>query len=230
MGINAVITGDLVKSRRIKEADIAPVIKSLKDTFKEIKQQLLKGNGTFEIFRGDSFQGVIPMPELALLISIIIRARLRTYEPSFSIAGNSKKDRPILYSYSDARIAIGIGSISHKANRIAESQGEAFEKSGHAFDAMQKNNERIAIVTPWENTNSELEVECKLADAIISRWTASTAEAMYHHLLYSKNQKELASLFDITQPGVHKRLTVYGNVNSIHALMNRYQDLIIKAK
>lgn len=230
MGADAVITGDLVKSRSIKDIDISSVINSLKDTFGEINHQLLNGEGTFEIFRGDSFQGLIPKPELALLIAIIIRARLRTYEPSTGITGSNKISKPLLYSFSDARIAIGVGTIRYNADRITESQGEAFQKSGHSFDTMKKDNERLTIVTPWENINKEFEVECKLADALISRWTASTAEAMYHHLLYDINQKELATQLEITQPGVHKRLVVYGNINSIRALLNRYNELMINAK
>jgi len=155
MGVDAVITGDLVKSRRINDADIETVIKSLKDTFGEINRELLNGKGTFEIFRGDSFQGLIPQPELALLVAIIIRARLRTYTPSFSLATHTKTDKPILYAYSDARIAIGVGAIRYNAERITESQGEAFQNSGNSFDALSKENERLAIATPWENINSE---------------------------------------------------------------------------
>lgn len=230
MDVDAVITGDLVKSRSIKDTDVSTVINSLKETFDQINHQLLNGKGTFEIFRGDSFQGIIPRPELALLVAIIIRSRLRTYEPSLSVTGDNKKDKPILHSYSDARIAIGVGTIRYNADRVTESQGEAFQKSGHSIDKMKKNNERLSIVTPWENINNELDVECKLADALISSWTASTAEAMYHHLLYNKTQKELATQLKISQPGVHKKLVVYGNINSIQAFINRYQELMIKAQ
>jgi len=230
MGVDAVITGDLVKSRSIKDQDISTVINSLKDTFSEINHLLLSGNGTFEIFRGDSFQGLIPNPEQALLVAMIIRARLRTYEPSLSVGGSTKNNKPILYAFSDARIAVGVGTNRYNADRITESQGEAFQKSGHSFDAMKKANDRLTIVTPWENINDELEVECKLADALISRWTASTAEAMYHHLLYDLNQKELATQLEITQPGVHKRLVVYGNLHCIRTFLNRYYELMIKAK
>lgn len=227
---HAVITGDLVKSRKIKDTDIAPVINSLKETFGNINQQLLDGKASFEIYRGDSFQCLIPKPEMALLVAILIRAHLRTYEPSLSTASRNKIDKPILYAYSDARIAIGIGSISHNSIRIAESQGEAFEKSGHAFDALKKDNERLAISTFRETINRELEVECKLADAIISRWTATTADAIFHYLLFGYSQKQLAEKFEITQPGVHKRLAVYGNISSIQAFINRYKELISKAK
>jgi hypothetical protein len=228
MKLNAVITGDLVKSRKIIDADIVPVIESLKETFNTINHKLFEGKGSFEIYRGDSFQAFVPKPELALLVAIIIRARLRTYEPSFSLSGNSKNTKPILNAYTDARIAIGIGAVSSIATRITESQGEAFIKSGHAFDAMIKDNGCLAINTPWANTNEELEVTCKLADAIIKKWTVSTAEAMYYHLLYGKNQKELALQFEISQPGVHKRLMLYGNLNSIQAFIKRYQKLITK--
>ncbi len=228
MELNAVVTGDLVKSRKIIDADIAPVIESLKETFNTINENLLERKGSFEIYRGDSFQAFVPKPELALLVAIIIRARLRMYVPSFSLSGRSKNAKPILHSYTDARVAIGIGAVSYKTQHITESQGEAFIKSGYAFDVMVKNNECLAINTPWNNANEEFEVACKLTDAIIKKWTASTAEAIYHHLLYGKNQKELAVQFRITQPGVHKRLMLYGNLNSIQAFINRYQKLTTK--
>lgn len=228
MEINAVITGDLVKSRRIHEGDIDAVIKSLKNTLNDINEYLLGGKGKFEIFRGDSFQGLIPHPKHALLVSIIIRAKLRTFEPSFNFARKRKAEKPILHAFTDARISIGIGKTSYNGKTITESQGEAFEKSGYALDKMKKENERLTIVTPWEDINKELEVECKLADVIISRWTSSTAEALYHHFLFEKTQQELAKKLKVSQPAMHKRLMVYGNVNSIRCFINRYQELISK--
>lgn len=48
---HAVITGDLVKSRKIINTDIAPVINSLKETFNNINHQLLDGKASFEIYR-----------------------------------------------------------------------------------------------------------------------------------------------------------------------------------
>ena len=226
MSTIAVITGDLVKSRKIKEEDIEPVLNSLKNTFSEINKNVLNNKGSFEIYRGDSFQCLIPYPEKALLIAIIIRAQLRTYEPTtFS---NKQITKPIFYAYSDARIAIGLGTTSYNAIRIVESQGEAFNNSGFAFDTLKKENERLTISTPWHEMNEELKVESKLADAIISRWTASTSEAIYHYLLYNKTQQELAHQLNISQPGVHNRLVKYGYIDSIQAFINRYEQLIAK--
>ena len=63
MDLNAVITGDLVKSSRIKDEDIGAVLKSFKRSFNEVNNYLLSGEGLFEIYRGDSFQIVIKKPE-----------------------------------------------------------------------------------------------------------------------------------------------------------------------
>jgi len=55
MNLNAVITGDLVKSSRIKDEDIGVVLKAFKKSFNEINNYLLSGDGLLEIYRGDSF-------------------------------------------------------------------------------------------------------------------------------------------------------------------------------
>lgn len=226
----AVLTGDLVKSRTIKDGDIETVINSLKETFIEINRKILSDRASFQIFRGDSFQAIIPSPELALITAIIIRARLRTFESKYRTIGSKKSNKPINYAYTDARIAIGIGEVSYFGNKISESQGEAFQKSGYLLDKLKKGNERLGVDTPWENINKEFYVESKLADAIINRWTASTAMAVFFCLLDKKNQSELASVLNITQPATHKRLVTYGNIGSINAFTERYFELIINAQ
>jgi len=225
----AVLTGDLVKSRSIKDGDIKTVITSLKETFIELNNKILFNKASFQIFRGDSFQAIIPNPELALITAIIIRSRLRTFESRYKINGK-KSNKPINYVYTDARIAIGIGNVSYLGDNVTESQGEAFQKSGYLLDQLKKGNDRLGINTPWENINKELVVESKLADAVISRWTANTAEAIFIHLIDQKNQSQLASILNISQPASHKRLVTYGNIGSIQSFMNRYFELIIKAK
>lgn len=224
--LKAVITGDLVKSRKLEHDDMDAVIGSLKETFDKINKQFLDNQGLFEIFRGDSFQGVIPKPEKALLISFILRARLRAYTPLSDKKENKIAGKPILNAFTDARIAVGIGSVSSRKDKVTESQGEAFERSGHLFDRLKKNGQRLGAVTPWSGVNEELEVECSLADAVIDRWTPSTAEAVFYHLLYNENQSELAKRFSISQPALRKRLVVVGNVNSINMLIGRFGQLI----
>lgn len=226
----AVLTGDLVKSRTIKDGDIETVINSLKEIFDELNQKILSNKASFQIFRGDSFQAIIPDMELALVTAIIIRARLRTFESAYKENDTKKSNKPINYAYTDARIAIGIGDVSYWGNKISESQGEAFQKSGHLLDKLKKENERLGIDTPWENINKEFQVESKLADAVISRWTANTAMAVFLNLLDKKNQSELASVLNISQPALHKRLVTYGNIGCINSFIERYNELITNAR
>jgi hypothetical protein len=226
----AVITGDLVKSRTIKDGDVETVINSLKATFNEVNRKILFNKASFQIFRGDSFQAIIPNPELALITTIIIRSHLRTFESKSRITGLKKSDKPINYAYTDARIAIGIGDVSYLGDKISESQGEAFQRSGHLLDKLKKENDRLGVDTPWEKINKEFYVESKLADAVISRWTANTAMAVFIHLLDKKNQSELASELKISQPASHKRLVTYGNIGSINAFIERYFELITKVQ
>ena len=141
-----------------------------------------------------------------------------------------KSDKPINYAYADTRIAIGIGDVSYSGDKISESQGEAFQRSGYLLDKLKKGNERLGIDTSWENLNKEFYVETKLADAVISRWTANTAIAVFLHLLDRKNQSESARILNITQPALHKRLVTYGNIGCINAFIERYFELITKAQ
>jgi len=226
MNLNAVITGDLVKSSRIRDEDIESFLKSFKKSFNEINNYLLSGNGLLEIYRGDSFQIVVKKPEKALLVSILLRSCLRTFQPSLNTQIKTNVKKSIYLAYSDARISIGIGTINYNKGNIVEWQGDAFKRSGQLFDQMIKGNKRLGINTPWIEINKELEVESMLADAIINRWTATTAETIYQYLLYQKNQSEIAKQFNIKQPSVHKRLVKYGNIDGIKFFIKRYNELI----
>ncbi len=76
MKIVGIITGDLVKSRKIGNEDVEPVIGSLKQCFSEINELLLQGQAKYDIFRGDRFQYSVPEPQKALLVNILIRTKL----------------------------------------------------------------------------------------------------------------------------------------------------------
>jgi hypothetical protein len=226
----AVITGDIVKSRFIKDGDIEKLINSLKETFDELNEKILSNRASFQIFRGDSFQAIIPNPELALETAIIIRAKVRAFESRYKEKGSKKSNKPINYAYTDVRTAIGIGDVRYFGDKISESQGEAFEKSGYLLDKLKKENERLGIISSWEKINNELNIESKLADAVISRWTANTSIAVFHYLLDKKNQSELATILNISQPALHKRLVTYGNIGCINAFIERYFELITKSQ
>lgn len=204
--IVGVITGDIVSS---SEKDRKILLQDLKEILVEIDKLQPKKTLPFELYRGDSFQGLIVEPEKALKYSLLIRANLKKK----SNGGNT-----------DARIAIGVGTVNFMATTAAESDGEAFRNSGPILDTMKDENVRLRVKTPWEEINQELDVSLFLADALIHRWTTAQVEVIAESLM-GKKQTEIAEKLKISQSAVNQRLKA-GNWEAINKLMVRFNTLI----
>ncbi|HYH55214.1 MAG TPA: SatD family protein [Anseongella sp.] len=201
----AVITGDIIRSGKLKGQDREKMPGKLKSIFAS-----LKGNAQrFSIYRGDSFQGIVTEPEQALETGLEIKAGLMKITPEYP-------------SY-DCRLAIGIGRVGFMARNALESDGEAFRNSGPALDAMN-NEERLKILTPWPEVNHELHVACKLADTILKRWTAVQA-GVISRALKGETQAAIAASLKISQPAVSNSLKTSG-WNALEELTKRYKTLI----
>lgn len=213
-----VLTGDIIGSSRIGD-EREKLLNSLKRNFDEIISELPEAiEKSFEIFRGDSFQCVIRQTGKSLLIGILIRAKLR----SLTFTNPAKK---MTKNKLDARIALGIGEVGFKTDKVIESDGEAFNFSGKLLDEMIKSEQNIKIKTPWMNLNEELETECYFIDTIINKWTTEQAEAIYFKLLKNMTQQSLAEKLKISQPAVRKRL-MGGNLKSIELFIARFEKLM----
>lgn len=116
----AVLTGDIVKSRDI--APRAKLITTLKEALDTVKK---KHQAEYDLYRGDSFQVVVPSVPAAVMVAIIIRSKLITQSPKKS-------------EMWDARISIGIGEISYKGEKITDSDGPAFLLSGNGMEELRK--------------------------------------------------------------------------------------------
>jgi len=211
--IKAVLTGDLIQSRKLDNEGMEKVIQSLHDTFNEIQEKILKKEGHFEIYRGDSFQVLIHEPQLALKVTLILKSRL------ISLFGSSGVK-------SDARIAIGIGTIRMQSSKIIESHGEAFELSGSELDKMIKESINLSIKTPWDDVNEEFKVNCLFADNTINNWSAKTAESVFRYLLYGETQEKQAKFFEVSQPAISKRLFIQGNMKAVDAFLKHFENII----
>src|SRR6185312_4513291 len=109
----AVITGDIINSKKLNP----------KKWLKPLKAELEAigpGPKLWEIYRGDSFQLMITNPAEALITSIKIKASLK------SVSGM------------DVRMAVGIGTKIHSAQKVTESNGTAFVHSGEKFEMLKK--------------------------------------------------------------------------------------------
>lgn len=208
-----VITGDIIDSSRLDHGQRKKLVEALKSVFKSIEQhQKGKLSGpSFEIYRGDSFQGVITDPGQALEYAILIRASLRK---SFDTK---------IEDMWDARTAIGIGEIEQFSKKIAESDGTAFRNSGPVLDQM-KADERILIKTPWNDLNDEFRASCALLDIVVSKWSASQAEVVVEQL-NGLNQLKISEKLGISQSAVHQRIKA-AHWEAVEKLLNRYRSAI----
>jgi len=197
-----VVTGDLVKSSTFKEQRnkiLNHLRKSLKKAtaFNKQKNQFIIFS---DIFRGDSFQGVLSNPSEALSIALYIRAQLRIYR----IKGKQV----------EARIGIGLGTLDFlDKKRIEESDGQAFQLSGKAIDSLRRAKEKyrkLWLLSPRQDFNHKFFSVISLLDAVIQSWSVKQAEAMALWL-EGKTQQVISKELKIRQPAVFDRLQIAGH-------------------
>jgi len=98
----AVLTADLIDSTLYDEEVLKKVLDTLSSEFDHITREYKKNEVRFNIYRGDSFQGIIKDPANALLISLQIKAAVNRIHLK-----KTRKSRT--YSkIADFKIAIGI--------------------------------------------------------------------------------------------------------------------------
>lgn len=206
--IKGVITGDIIESSAIQIEYRDYLLESIR---KIVDEQHVIEPLKIEFFRGDSFQMIINNPENAMQIAILLRAGLK---------GNTPKgcEKPW-----DARLSLGVGSISYHAENIVLSDGEAFQYSGRELDEMGKR--RLIVKTRWSDVNEELQVSTAFADDIVSSWSVSQSQAAYQALLYNTSQKDIANKLQTSAQNISKLLSA-AKVNLIQMYINRYQNLI----
>ena len=206
--IKGVITGDIIESSAIQIKYRDFLLKSIREIADELSViEPLR----IEMFRGDSFQAVIDSPENAIKIAVLLRAGLKGHTPK-----ECKKPW-------DARLSIGVGTISYHADNTVLSDGEAFQYSGRTLDEMGKR--RLVVKTRWADVNEELQVSGAFADEVVSSWSVPQSQAAYQALLYNISQKEIAKKFQKSAQNISKLLGA-AKVNLVQMYIDRYHKLI----
>ena len=182
--MTSIVTGDIINSRKVTDQ------KSWIQPLKKIMGDYGKTPKTWEIFRGDSFQLEIEQPEESFMAALKIKAAIR------SVKGL------------DVRMAIGIGEKTYDATRISESNGEAFVNSGEKFEELKKIKQRLALKSPWEDIDKQLNLMITLASIAMNTWSATSAQLITLSLRYhTLSQKELGKKIKRTQSSVSERQT-----------------------
>ena len=189
--MTAIITGDIINSRELKSQDIW--IKP----FKELLGNWGQTPKQWEIFRGDSFQLEIADPAESLLAALRIKALIK----SLPYPDKNKRSSPV-----DVRMAIGIGAKTHNADSVSESNGEAFVRSGEKFEHLKSEMVTLAINSPWEEWNDEMNLYLKLAGIQMDSWSISSGELMSEMLSNpDRTQAQIGEILHINQNSVSKR-------------------------
>jgi len=211
----AVATGDVIASTDFVERTALPQI--LREAFEGIARRIGAPVRAFEIYRGDSFQGVVE-PEHALLAATIVRARLRAVR----LEGSRR------VGALDARVAIGIGAVEHAAARVVESDGEAYRLSGRALDEMARAKDTCRLRVEGPSVPAQVHITVQLLDVIVSTWSVPVAESVFLALTETdRTQVEMARLQGVSQPAVSQRLHTarFDNVLELLDLYARALDV-----
>jgi len=163
----AVLTGDIIGSSQLGPERLKEAMTLLRHLAGEF-EQACPGSvvGSPDIFRGDAWQLCLRRPSLAITAAVFIRAGCKADD-------------------FDTRIGIGWGAVERlNPDRITESIGPAFTRSGAALDGLGKVRLLAVAHADAENAGASdmLAAGVDLLDVLISQWTQRESVAVYGSL------------------------------------------------
>lgn len=166
----AILTGDLVGSRRLSSQQLEELFKSLNDLWSQFGAAHAGAViGGVEIFRGDGWQAALAKPALCVEATLFLRAAFKAQPLSHKL---------------DTRIGVGIGTVDAlKENRLSESNGPAFQCSGDALDSLSKKDCRWALRMQADAPEAMEVIAIPIMDLAIQRWSRPEAVAVMGALL-----------------------------------------------
>jgi hypothetical protein len=180
--MTSIITGDIINSRKSKAT------KAWLNTLKSELNEYGKTPRNWEIFRGDSFQLEIKKPEAAVMGVLKIKARIAAIKNL------------------NVRMSVGIGEKTYNASKITEANGDAFVRSGEAFEKLKASRQTIMITSPWTDFDYTMNTMLSLACITIDTWSVTSASFIATMLKYPNlPQKDIGKKMRITQSSVSER-------------------------
>lgn len=188
--ISAVVTGDLIASRKSPASQVDAAMSALADGTKAL-QETWDIKCHFTRFRGDGWQIHVPNPNAVLDAAIMLLAHLRAADLGIA-----------------TRAAIAIDTVEHiGTSDLSDATGPAFFRSGDLLENMDRIS-RLEItgqVTDWHRAIFDL------IDFQISRWTPQQAEAISLWLRDGYDtQNDIAQDLNISRQAVQLRLAGAG--------------------
>jgi hypothetical protein len=203
MGIQAVITGDIVNSTKMPAVAERNLVKILGKMMLPHK---------YAFYRGDSFQVYIKQANEAMRIALLCRtAAIRTGQ-------ENKATAP------DIRLSIGIGKVHGMVRDLGSAKGEAFLLSGRAFDDLSRSGARLKITCAHVMANEALQVIADYINAIFGDITAKQA-GVFFELLQGGTQQSVAAKFKKSKSTINQHVSA-GRWHEIEKLLSQYEKII----
>ncbi len=175
-----IITGDIINSADHKTAVWMAVLRNYFSGLGDAPTD-------WEIYRGDEFQ-IRTHPEAALGIAIHVKALVRSLKNL------------------DVRIGIGLGEETFVGSGVSDSNGPAYQRSGHVFETLKERKLTMAIATGNPDFDTTLNLMLKLALHIMDDWSQVSAEVVALALQFPDSpQSEIARQLNIQQSAVSQR-------------------------
>ena len=197
-GVIAVITGDIVGSSKLSGSDFSQVVSSLERLLRTLRARY---GAEFDIFRGDSFQVVSPLPSAATLATLIDLS-LRSGDPAVTV-----------------RQCIGIGTGETGGQAVKTATGEAYSLSGHGLDSLKGRG--LSIVSGNHNFNQHIGLLTRFYDSHLDRLTSTQAQVVLAYLMTdNKSHEHLARVLDKKRSNVTRIL----NTSQYHLISDYLDD------
>lgn len=201
-GTIAILTGDLIQSRRADGARVAAAFDVLQTAALDFGQAH-DLDLRFTRYRGDGWQVALSDPRLTLDAILFFTARLRAAQPKIA-----------------TRIAAGIGPVETLGtNDLSDGTGPAFFISGDQIDGMSPKR-RLTLAGAGHSYAAIID----LTEFITAGWTAAQAEAVACALQDDqRTHQDIAKILGITRQAVQSRLAGAGFgyfENAIYAIRN----------
>lgn len=223
----AVISGDIVSSTSLNNADRKFVEEKLKSLLLDMKVEF---NVFGRIIKGDYLECVVPDPAEGLQVALAIKSFVKAIPVEIKNY-KKEKNRAKQFKIHGIRLAIGYGELSRYNPDEGIVDGDAIYFSGREISgASTYNKERIVIkntlffASKDETLNKNFLPILALLDVLISKATSRQCEVLYLKLL-NNQEDEIAEKLGIGQSAVNQHSTSVG-WNAIEEAVNYFKDVI----
>ncbi len=180
------------------------------------------------LIKGDYLECVVPSPEDALLVALLIKSRIK----SIPIASKKKSETRVQHFENyGIRLAISYGELERFDTQKGIIDGEAIYLSGrkineedtHTMDRISIKN-TLFFVSKNDALNKQMEPMMLLLDFLMNKATARQSEVLYHKLL-GNNEDSIAQKMQISQPAVNQHANSVG-WNAVEKAVEYFTDTI----